>query len=120
MQSLSSHWYLNKANQATLTKLSKDIRAIANSEKVKSGDMLWCVPSAYVKPKRGANKKVAPSSYAAGDGVIGGGVAQGNFLQCSSRATNAYRDRELMIHCFNRFPNRAVAVYLEDYGFPCG
>lgn len=117
-ESFSSHWYLNKANQATLTKLSKDIRAIANSEKVKSGDMLWCVPSAYVKPKRGANKKVAPSSYAAGDGVIVGGVAQGNFLQCSSRATNAYRDRELMIHCFNRFPNRAVAVYLEDYGFP--
>jgi len=117
-ESFSSHWYTNKANQKMLTKLAKDIRAIANSEKAKSGEVLWCVPSVYAKPKKIENKRVAPISYGVGSGAMVGDLIQGNFLQCSSRATNGYRDRWLMIHCFNRFPNRAVAVYLEDYGFP--
>lgn len=116
-ESMSSTWYTD-ASQQTLTKLAKDIRSIGNSEKAKSGELLWCVPSSLARPKKNG-RKVAPQSYAAGDGKeVVGDFAVGNFLPCSSRATNAYRDRSVMIHCYNRFPHQSVAAFLQDFGYP--
>lgn len=115
-ESLSSSWY-GKAVQKDLTKLSKSIRAIGNSEKVYSDELLWCTPVTIAKPPRKNAKKVAPVSYAAGSGdVQETGLASGCFLPCSSRATNAYRNRSVLVHCYNRFPHLSVSSFLQDYG----
>ena len=117
-ESLSSSWY-GKATQKDLTKLAKSIRAIGNSQKALSDDLLWCVPSSIAKPSRKNSKKVSPVSYAAGTGdVQDNGLASGCFLPCSSRATNAYRNRSVMVHAYNRFPHLSVSSFLQDYGVP--
>jgi hypothetical protein len=114
-ESLSSSWY-KTANQAKLTKLGKTIRAVGNAVKVTKDDMLWCTPSAIARPKTKTAKKVSPQGYAAGKGDIQDGIADGCFLPCSSRATNAYRNRSVMMHCYNRFPHVTVTSFLQDYG----
>lgn len=115
-ESFSSSWYL-KSSQKELTTLSKSIRAIGNSQKALSTDMLWCTPSSIARPHRKNSKKVAPVSYGAGTGGISeSGIASGCFLPCSSRATNAYRDRSVLVHCYNRFPHLSVSSFLQDYG----
>lgn len=114
-ESLSSSWY-KTANQAKLTKLGKTIRAVGNAVKVTKDDMLWCTPSAVARPKTKTAKKVSPQGYAAGKGDIQDGIADGCFLPCSSRATNAYRNRSVMMHCYNRFPHVTVTSFLQDYG----
>lgn len=97
--------------------ISKAIRGVGDSCKAKNSDLVWCVPSSLANPKTKAAKKVAPSGYRAGSGDIDeDGVAEGCFLQCSSRATNAYRNRSVMVHCYNRFPHVTVSTFLQDYG----
>jgi hypothetical protein len=117
-ETMSSSWFEN-ANQEKLKKLAKSIRAVGDSCKVKSGQLLWCVPSVLARPKTKSAKKVAPSGYSAGTGEINeDGFAEGSFLPCSSRATNAYRNREVMVHAYNRFPNVTVSAFLQDYNAP--
>ena len=114
-ETLSSNWYVH-ADKKDLASLSKTIRAVGNSLGVKSGELLWCTPASLAKPKSNKSRKVAPISYAAGNGDVVDGYASGNFLACSSRATNAYRDRTVMIHCYNRFVNLSVKKFLTEYG----
>lgn len=115
-ESFSSSWY-KTVNQKKLTDLSNSIRAIGVSCKVKGDELLWCTPSAVARPKRKADKKVNPKGYSAGTGEQNeDGIAQGSFLACSSRATNAYRNRSVMVHCYNRFAHVTVTSFLQDYG----
>ena len=115
-EAFSSSWY-KMTNANKLKDLSKAIRSVADSCKVKNGQMLWCTPSSVARPKRKSDKKVAPAGHSAGSGEVNdSGFAEGSFLPCSSRATNAYRDREVMVHCYNRFPHVTVSSFLQDYG----
>lgn len=116
-ESMSSSWYA-KAVQKDLTVLAKAIRAVGDSNKALNKDLVWCVPQPLSKPERKNGRKVAPSGYGAGSGNINPdtNIADGCFLQCSSRATNAYRDRSIMIHAYNRFPHVSVSSFLQDYG----
>lgn len=114
-ESLSSSWY-KSANQKTLTDLANSIRAIGVTNKAKGSDLLWCTPSSVARPRTSVSKKVNPKGYSAGKGDVVNGIASGSFLPCSSRATNNYRDRSVMVHCYNRFPHVTVSCFLEDYG----
>ena len=115
-ESLSSSWY-KSSTQAKLKELAKSIRNIADSCKVKNGQLLWCTPSSVARPTGRKDKKVSPQGHSAGTGDVNDdGFAEGSFLPCSSRATNAYRNREVMVHCYNRFPHVTVSSFLQDYG----
>lgn len=114
-ESLSTNWY-NKATQKSLTKLAKVIRSVGKSQHCTVKDFLWTLPKSVAKPERSNARKVAPVSYAAGTGDIVDGVAQGCYLFCASRATNAYKDRSVMMHCYNRYPHLSVSTFLQDYG----
>lgn len=117
-ESLSSSWYA-KVTQKDLTKLANSIRNLADTNKVFNSELVWCVPSSLVNPKIKGGRKVSPRGYTAGTGEIGSdGIAQGCFLACSSRATNAYRNRSVMVHAYNRFPHLSVSSFLQDYGVP--
>ena len=116
-ESMSSTWYKD-VSQAKLTKLGKSIRSIGDSLKVRNPDLLWCSPSDVARPKTKNARKLAPVGFGAGDGkgVSEDDIAVGCYLPCTSRATNAYRDRTVMIHCYNRFPHVSVTSFLQDYG----
>lgn len=115
-ESLSSSWY-GKKTQKELTKLSNSIRYVGDANKAKSTDLVWCVPSTLVNPIRKDANKVNPKGYSAGSGEIDEeGIAQGCFLACTARATNAYRDRSVLVHAYNRFPHVSVSSFLQDYG----
>lgn len=115
-ESLSSTWYLN-STQKQLSKIANSIRAVGNTAKVTGADLVWCTPGSIGRPKKKGTKKVSPVGYGAGTGdITAEGIATGCFLPCTSRATNAYRDRSVMVHCFNRFPHQTVAAFLSDYG----
>ena len=116
-ESMSSTWY-KEVTQAKLTKLGKSIRSIGDSLKVRSPHLLWCSHSSVARPKGKNARKLSPVGFSAGDGkdVIDDDIAVGCYLPCTSRATNAYRDRTVMIHCYNRFPHVSVSSFLQDYG----
>lgn len=115
-ESLSSSWY-GKSTQVDMSKLSKSIRCIGEAQRALNPDLLWCTPTSIARPTRKSAKKVSPKGYASGTGDIGeSGIASGCFLPCSSRATNAYRDRSVLVHCYNRFPHLSVSSFLQDYG----
>lgn len=116
--SLSSTWYRNTANQADASRISKAIRAVGVSNKVTGKDLLWCTPSSLARPKTKSAKKISAKGYGAGTGDIEDGVADGCFLACTSRATNAYRNRSVLVHAYNRFPHQTVSAFLQDYGVP--
>lgn len=115
--SLSSSWYKNTATQKDMTKIANAIRAIGTTNKAHFKDLLWCVPASVARPRLKSGKKVTVKSYGAGTGIINEeGIAEGCFLTCNSRATNAYRDRSVMVHCYNRFPHTTVTAFLQDHG----
>ena len=115
-ESLSSSWYA-KATPKDLLGIGKSIRAIGDANKVRNTDLIWCVPSSLVNPVRSGGRKVSPRGYSAGTGEIDeDGIAQGCFLACTARATNAYRDRSVLVHAYNRFPHVSVSSFLQDYG----
>lgn len=128
-ESMSSSWYIS-ASQEKISKLSKSIRAIAKTCKAVNGEMLWCTPSSLARPKKSRHdddiqnkkvvnkrKKFSVQGHSAGTGEVNEyGYAEGSFLPCSSRATNAFRDRWLMVHCYNRFPHVTVSSFIQDHG----
>ena len=115
-ESLSASWYA-KATQKELTKVSNTIRNIADANKTPNNELVWCVPSNLVNTTGKGARKVSPRGYSAGSGEINEhGIAQGCFLACTARATNAYRDRSVVVHAFNRFPHVSVSSFLQDYG----
>ena len=117
-ESLSSSWYA-KATQKDLTKMAKSIRAIGVFCKASNSELVWSAPSSLATPTKKGGRKISPKGYTAGTGLINDdGYAEGCFLACSSRATNAYRNRSVMVHAYNRFPHLSVSSFLQDYGVP--
>lgn len=115
----STTWYEKKATPKDLEKIANAIRAVGNTAKVKKDELVWCAPSNLAYPAKKNSKRIKPLGFAPGDGDINSqGIADGCFLACSSRATNAYRDRSVMVHAYNRFPHASVDSFLYDYGTP--
>ena len=113
---MSSSWYA-KAPPKQLTKIGNTIRNIADANQVTNAGLVWCVPGNLVNPTRKGARKVSPRGFTAGTGEINDeGIAQGCYLACTARATNAYRDRSVIVHAFNRFPHVSVSSFLQDYG----
>ena len=115
-ESMSSSWY-TKATPKQLSKIGSTIMNIADANKVTNADLVWCVPGNLVNPTRKGARKISPRGFTAGTGEINDeGIAQGCYLACTARATNAYRDRSVIVHAFNRFPHVSVSSFLQDYG----
>lgn len=109
--SLSSTWYRSKATAEDIRAISNFIRTTCLNEKVLSKDVAWCVPKFRVdKTTKVSKNLVKPKGF-----IVD---SEGNpcYLSVTTRATNKYRHKTLMIHCFDRYPHISVASYLEDYG----
>ena len=109
--SMSSSWYKNKATSANINDVSKYIRNTCVSLKCEAADVAWCVPKDRVtKTTRGNKSLITPKGYTK--------TASGEhcYLSAMMRATNAYRNKKVMIHCYDRYPHISVSSYLQDFG----
>lgn len=103
--SLSSGWYEDKMTDKDAKKIANLIYQVAWGSGCTSKDVLYTFPKSRVEGKQVCIK---PRKYKASE----------CWLSCTSRATNKYKDRTLMIHAYNRFPHLVVSSYLHDAGFP--
>lgn len=108
--SLSSTWW-DGASKSQINDVANFIRTNSLSHGLKVGDVLWTVPkNRAVKSGSGTRNLVKPRGY------IQDEEGTPCFLAASVRATNDYRDRKAMFHCYNRNPLVPVSSYLQDYG----
>lgn len=110
--SMSSTWFKNKATSTDIKHISNYIRSVCLKENVESKDVAWCVPKFRVTKSKSSDKSlVKPKGF-----IVD---SQGNdcFLSVTTRATNDYRNKKVMIHCFDRYPHIHISSYLEDYGY---
>ena len=114
--SLSSTWYA-EANARQLQDVSNYIRNVARSRGVQKEFVLWTAPKdRAVRGKSRSKNLIKPVGYTGYRDV--NGVKQGCWIAATTRATNDYYDKTLMVHCFNRRPIVSVSSYLQDYGCP--
>lgn len=109
--SMSSSWYKNKATSKDINEVSKYIRNVCLQSKVESKDVAWCVPKDRVEKTSRVNKSlVKPNSFTKD--------SEGNscYLSATMRATNLYKHKKVMIHCYDRYPHISVSSYLQDFG----
>lgn len=112
--SLSSNWYLT-ANATMLKEVGKYIRNVCRNGGFKSKDVLWTLPkSRAVKSGSKTKNLVRPVSYSFYEDE--NGDKKPCWIATQTRATNDYRTKKCMVHCYNRFPLQPVASYLQDYG----
>lgn len=110
--SMSSTWYRNKATSEDIRTIGNFIRTLCLNERVLSKDVAWCVPKFRVDKVTKVDKNlIKPKGF-----IVD---SEGNpcYLPVTTRATNKYRNKKVMIHCFDRYPHISVASYLEDYGY---
>lgn len=111
---LSSSWYKSeKASRKTLAIVSNYIRYVAKQSELESKYVAWCVPKL-----RAEKNKSSKTILVKPTGFIEDENKGSCFLSATTRATNEYRHKQLMIHCYDRYPQVTVSAYLEDYGCP--
>ena len=109
--SMSSSWYKNKATSTNISDISKYIRNTCVSLKCEAVDVAWCVPKdRVVKTNRSNKSLIAPKGYTKTSG------GEHCYLSAMMRATNLYRHKKVMIHCYDRYPHISVTSYLQDFG----
>jgi hypothetical protein len=114
--SLSATWY-SEANGKQLNDISTYIRSVARTGGFNNSEILWTAPKE--RSVRGANKSkklVRPIGYSVYKDDEGN--KKSCWIAAQTRATNDYREKELMVHCSNRRPILTVQSYLQDYGQP--
>jgi len=114
--SFSSTWYTTSANDLTI--VSKFIRNVCLAEGMKAEQTMWtakgsCVEQADNKRKNG--RYVKPSGYTK---YKKDGEYHLCWVGCSAKATNIYQDKEMLVHCYNRYPHRVLLAFMQDVGYP--
>ena len=108
---LSSTWY-SEANKAQLDTVGRYISAVGRKYCENFDDLMYTLPkSRHVSKNSSKNVIKPPKFYRKRDG----GEWKYNWLPAQLRATNDYRNKKVVVHCFNRFPMVDVASYLADY-----
>lgn len=104
---MSSTWYSTNATKDQLKKLGGAIRSVYR--KVGKENLLITLPKDNTQ-KTVNNKKNLRL-------VIPKEVNTDNiFLYCGARATNDYAEKSVALHAYNRYVNKVVKAYLQDYG----
>lgn len=110
---LSFNWY-DTAPKSERDSLRVALRSIFRKHKGNKKEIMLTCPLENLErgPKHvGDGQYVIPKDKGKTDADI-------NWLSCSARATNKWKDRSIMIHALDRYPNLAVSSYLQDYGYP--
>lgn len=114
--SFSSTWYTTSANDLSI--VSKFIRNVCVAEGMKAEQTMWTAKGSCVEQdgnKRKNGRYVKPSGYTK---YKKSGSYQSCWVGCSAKATNLYQDKEMLVHCYNRYPHRTLLAFMQDVGYP--
>jgi len=107
---LSATWWA-EANAKSINDVANFIKTNSLSLGLKGDDVLWTAPKARSVKTAGQKKNlVKPKGYI----IDSTGVPC--YLAVNTRATNEFRHKKAMFHCYNRRPLVPVSAYLQDYG----
>ena len=120
---LSSKWY-DGADQEQFKLISNTIRSIGDKYGAKGKPEIvgYTLPKKYLGSQRGGG--VQPKGYPhticlvdeTGRSIDGTkDKAKSGHIPCTSRASNEYQDKQIMIHIYNRYPQLIVSNYLDHY-----
>jgi hypothetical protein len=108
---LSASWW-RTIDDEDLTNLSKAVKSIMTTQKVKSEDIMITFPKAHLGGYDGEyrTRKILK---------VNGLKMEDSFVQYNARATNDYVHKKLAIHLTNLYPMQPVMVYMQDMGYIC-
>ena len=46
------------------------------------------------------------------------GEVKSCWVGCSAKATNEYREKSMLVHCYNRYPHLTLIAFMQDCGYP--
>ena len=99
---MSSTWYSTNATKDQLKKVGAAIRAVYR--RVGKDNLLVTLPKDNTQ--KDSSRFLIPKEVNVDD----------VFLYCGARATNIYSHKSVALHAYNRYVNKVVKAYLQDYG----
>jgi hypothetical protein len=115
---LTSRWF-EKATKKDFDLINRTIRSIGDSQGCKGEPALlaYTVPRSSigsrrdggVQPRGYGHTKCMPDSPDQQD------LASSCHIACNARASNAWADKTVMVHVFNRYPNPVLTDFLDKY-----
>ena len=123
---MTGSWWGSKASKQDVADIQNYILRNARKYGVTPDKVLWTCHKGRAKGQVKEGKKVLvnPVGFVFNKETFedeDGGVIVTKYpcwLSAKTRATNDYKDRTVMIQCYNRYPLHDVASYLQDYGQP--
>lgn len=109
----SSNWY--KSSTSDLSAISKYIRNVCRSEGAKAEDVMWTVKSSFVDCSSNSKRSIKPNGY---HQYKENGEVKSCWVGCSAKATNEYREKSMLVHCYNRYPHLTLIAFMQDCGYP--
>lgn len=103
---LSTNWYEKNSDKTVWTRLENAIRSACRKGCVE--DVMYTMHK---------NTVIKKNSKAVIKMRIRGYSPETCFVGCSSRATNDYAHKNVLVHAYNRYPNAKIISYLQDYNF---
>lgn len=110
---LNKKWFDERATEEELKKLKNDIynylRNYAHAEKK---DVIWTTFKKHAETLARGNDKLKLDKK-----NKNGNVTPGNFVACTKRATNDYKDKTVVVYAVNRFQNPQIVRFFagQDY-----
>lgn len=107
---LSKNWYQYSATGPEIEQLKSNIyNYLRNDRKAKIKDVIWTTFKQYsVKISNGNDKlKLDKKSKT-------GAISKGNFVSCTARATNNYKNATVVVYAVNRFPKPEIKQFWEE------
>ena len=111
--SFSSNWYLTSTNDLSI--VSNYIRNVCRAEDAKAKDVMWTTKGSFVNNET-SRRLVKPAGYLKYKDKTG--EKKSCWVGCSSKATNEYQNKSVLVHCYNRYPHRILLAFMQDCGYP--
>ena len=107
---LSKNWYEKNATDTEIRQLKNNIyNYIRNDRKAKVGDVIWTTFKQYAPKIAHGNDKLKLDRK-----LKSGKINKGNFVSCTARATNDYKEATVIVYAVNRFQRPNIKQFFEE------
>ena len=104
---LNKKWFDKRATAEELKNLSSDIyNYLKNHAHAGVKDVIWTIFKGHSETIARGNDKLKIDKK-----TKGGKVTPGNFVACTKRATNDYKDKTVVVYAVNRFQNPQIVRF---------
>lgn len=107
---LSKNWYQNKASEKEIRQLKDNIyNYLRNDRNAKVKEVIWTTFKQHSVMIANKNDKLKLDKRSKT-----GTVSKGNFVSCTARATNNYKNATVVVYAVNRFQKPDIKQFFEE------